>query len=565
MSVEDGNYPQTGSSDARTPSAMLDRQEPVPHPRLAPAATFVGFALVAAAFQVVATLILGLASLAAIHRAADEGSRLYLIGALGTAFAVGVLWGLRKRPMLASIAFLVLELSLLMGLITRTTRLGLAYHGEFILHHFITSLCAAACVSMGWAWSRNAELGARRWLASVPAILGGLGLFAIHVLEQPGIGLRIPPAALQTAMGLALTAPAFALAGTWAHHDQAQPMARILAVAVMVPLLLRVAVGLPTSLTGSPIPDAARTAVMASVVAAAAVAFWAFRPQMPRPVRFLVIALSAFVTALLYLVYVHPLGFGKLEDGVGGIAQSLFGFSLPYPTFVASWRVVMLCVAVFFILSVVYGGLLSWDERLRGLALGLYAVAGIGVSNPQLALMASSALLLVVYSLLPSSAAEGAQASASEVPIEDIFRDTADLLDLPAPVTLEGTAVSVRGDLGSAALDLRARPRRGGGWHVRFQVGVIGRGRPVLELTPSPGSGGARPAHELARTHRALGDIRRLEEVADAQLDALQPFTGAKARYWDAGVEIDLGSDLADLDAPRLAALLRSSAADIEG
>ena len=55
--------------------------------------------------------------------------------------------------------------------------------------------------------------------------------------------------------------------------------------------------------------------------------------------------------------------------------------------------------------------------------------------------------------------------------------------------------------------------------------------------------------------------MRRLEDVPDAQLDALQPFLGANARYWDAGIEIDLGPDLADLDAQRLAALLRASAA----
>ncbi|MBV1861487.1 MAG: hypothetical protein KUG77_23915 [Nannocystaceae bacterium] len=535
----------------------------MPHPRLAPAATFVGFALVAAAFQVLATLLLGLAPLEAIQRAADEGSRLYLIGAVGTTVATGVLWGLRKRPLVASIAFLTLELTLLIGLVTRTTRLGLAYHGEFILHHFITALCAAASVSLGWAWCRQDQFGARRWFAGLPAILGGVGLFVIHVLEQPGIGIRIPTAALQTAMGFALTAPAAALAATWGQHDERKPMARILAIAVIVPLLLRVVVGLPASLTGSPIPDGARTAVMASVVAASAVAFWAFRPQMPRPVRFIVIALSAFVTALLYMVYVHPLGFGKLEDGIGGVAQSLFGFSLPYPTFVASWRVVMVCIAVFFILSVVYGGLLSWDERLRGLALGLYAITGIGVSNPQLALMASAALLLVVHTMMRSSSPSGVDASASDVPVEDIFRDTADLLDLPAPITLEDTAVFIRGDLGGAALDLRARPRRGGGWQISFSVGVIGRGRPMLELMPSSRSGGPRPAHELALTHRAVGDVRRLEDVDDAQLDALQPFAAANARYWDAGVEIDLGPDLADLDAPRLAALLRASASDV--
>lgn len=540
---------------------MLDRQDSVAHPRLAPAATFVGFALVAAAFQVLATLLLGLAPLEAIHTAAQEGAGLYLLGASGTAVATGALWVLRKRPLLASIIFLTLQLALLISLVTRTTRLGLAYHGEFILHHFITFLCAAACMSLGARWCRDRDLGHRRWLAGGPALLGGAGLLAIHILEQPGLGLRVPPWAVQTSMAFALSAPMLALIGTWTRHDPRQSMARILAVAVMVPLLLRVLVGLPSSLMGAPIPDAARTFVMASVVLASGVAFWVFRPQMPRPVRFIVIAISAFVTALLYMVYVHPLGFGKLEDGVGGIAQSLFGFSLPYPTFVASWRVVLTCIAVFFILSVVYGGLLSWDERLRGLALGLYAITGIGVSNPQLALMATAALLVVVYSLLRPSDAEAAKIARADVPVEDILRDTADLLDLPAPVILEGTVVSVRGDLGGTNLDLRARPRRAGGWQVSFRVGIIGRGRPVLELTPAGGRGGSRPAHELGQTHRAVGDVRRLEEVDDAQLDALQPFIEAKARYWDAGVEIDLGEDLGDLDAQRLAALLRSSAA----
>ena len=463
--------------------------------------------------------------------------------------------------MVASVTFLTLELTLLIGLITRTSRLGLAYHGEFILHHFIAFLCAAACVSLGWRWIRDADLGRRGLLAGVPALLGGAGLLLMHVLEQPGLGVRVPSWSLQIFIGLALSAPVFALVGTWLRHDPKQSMQRILAVAIMVPLLLRVAVGFPSSLTGAPIPDSTRTFVMGTVVGAAGVSFWAFRPQMPRPVRFVVIALSAFVTALLYMVYVHPLGFGKLEDGVGGLAQSLFGFSLPYPTFVASWRVVVVCLAVFFILSVVYGGLLSWDERLRGLALGLFAITGIGVSNPQLALMASSALLLVVFTLQRPSAAVVAAGAKADVPVEDILRDTADLLELPAPVVLEGTVVSVRGDLDGTSLDLRARPRRSGGWHVSFRVGIIGRGRPVLELTPSSGTGGPRPAHELGRTHRAIGDVRRLEDVPDAQLDALQPFLGANARYWDAGIEIDLGPDLADLDAKRLAALLRASAA----
>ncbi|MEM6290792.1 MAG: hypothetical protein AAGA54_05985 [Myxococcota bacterium] len=119
--------------------------------------------------------------------------------------------------------------------------------------------------------------------------------------------------------------------------------------------------------------------------------------------------------------------------------------------------------------------------------------------------------------------------------------------------------VSLRGDLDGTDLDLRARPTRGGGWRLSFRAGVIGRGRPLLELAPAAGDRGPRPAHELARTHRAVGDVRRLEAVDDAQLDALTPFSRANAKFWDAGIEVDLGSDLTGLDAPRLAALLSAS------
>ncbi|MEM6290791.1 MAG: hypothetical protein AAGA54_05980 [Myxococcota bacterium] len=402
--------------------------------RLDPAATFVGFALVAAAFQVLATLLLGLAPLDAIQRAAEEGSRLYLIGAFGTGVATVVLWVLRQRPLVASIAFLALELTLMLSLVTRTSRLGLAYHGEFILHHFCTLLAAAACVSLGWRWFRTPRFGARRWVAGAPALLGGAALLIVHAASQPSLDVRVPSWTLQASMGLALFAPALALGALWKDADASGTRVRWLAAVVQVPLLLRVAVGLPNSLSGAPVPDWARSLVMASVVVAAVLSFSLFRPQMPRPVRFVVIALSSFATAILYMVYVHPLGFGQLEDGLGGIAQSLFGFSLPYPTFVSGWKILGVCLAVFCIFSAVYGGLLSWDERLRGLALGLFAITGIGVSNPQLALMATAALLLVVHTLTEGE--ETAAPSSAGLPVEEILRDTADALGLPAPVVL---------------------------------------------------------------------------------------------------------------------------------
>ncbi len=527
--------------------------------RLAPAATFIGFALVAAALQVLATLLLGLAPVDAIQRAAGEGSRLYLIGAFGTGVAMMVLWTLRRRPLLASAVFLTLELGLMLSIVTRTSRLGLAYHGEFILHHFTAFLCAAACISLGWTWSKQARLGPARWIAAGPAFLGGLGLLGVHTLEQPGVEIRLPTEAVETLAAVAVLAPAIALAALWKHTRDAR--VRVLAIAIQVPLLLRVAMSFPESLTGASVPDGARQWVMLAVIAAALVSFWAFRPDMPRPVRFIVIMLSALATSLLYLVYRR--GFGQLEDGIGGLAQSLFGFSLPYPSYVPGWKIITVCLALFCIFSVVYGGLLSWDERIRGLALGLFAVTGIGLSNAQLVLMASAALLLVVHTLLDEG---GSETLAAPFPVEDVLRDAARSVGLPAPVVLEtaeGSVVSVRGDLDGSPIDLRARPAKTGTgtWRLTLRAGIMGRGRPNVELTPDRTDAGQRPAHEIARTHRVRGEARVLEDLDDEQLDALTPFATATAKFWDAGIEVELGSDLSGLDGDRLGDLLRASAA----
>ena len=64
----------------------------------------------------------------------------------------------------------------------------------------------------------------------------------------------------------------------------------------------------------------------------------------------------------------HSLPHDELEDGIGGLAQSLFGFTLPYPTYVPGWKIIVVTVALFFVFATVYGGLMSWNERVRGLA-----------------------------------------------------------------------------------------------------------------------------------------------------------------------------------------------------
>jgi hypothetical protein len=155
------------------------------------------------------------------------------------------------------------------------------------------------------------------------------------------------------------------------------------------------------------------------------------------------------------------------------------------------------------------------------------------------------------------------EAAAPAQPVEDVMSKAADLLGLPAPVvleTVEGAVVSVRGDLHGTAIDVRARPMPAGRWLMTVRTGVMGRGRPDVELTPDRGEGGERPTHEISRTHRVRGSVRALESLGDEALDALVPFIDARARFWAAGAEIDLGRDLSGLDAEGLGNLVRAMA-----
>jgi hypothetical protein len=130
-------------------------------------------------------------------------------------------------------------------------------------------------------------------------------------------------------------------------------------------------------------------------------------------------------------------------------------------------------------------------------------------------------------------------------------------------VVLEGSGqalLAVRGDADETPIDLRARPTARGGWDVTLTVGLLGRGRPVLGLDPEPGDDGPRPAHLLGRTHRARGQVRRLELLDDTLLDALLPFPGARVELWEAGSRVTLGAVLSQLDDERLATLTRELA-----
>ena len=520
------------------------------------------FALVAGALQIVATTALGRARSDAIVRAAAEGATLYLLGALATAVGLLVVWLLRRRPPIAAVVLVVWQAAVFWPLSKRATWLGLAYHGEYILHHFLALVCAATCITVLASWRRRNELGPARLVPVTLGLLGAGTLAFLHVASQPSVQMRASSTLHETATAALLLSVLAGLAIGW--RTIRPPAMRIVAVLLLTPLLLRIGLAFPEGLTGAAVPMGGRTALMTAVVLAATGVFVAFRPRLPTALRIAAVSLSAIATALLYVAYRR--GFGELEDDVGGLAQSLFGFPLPYPNYVSDPKLFASMVGLFFIFAVVTAGLLSSTERPRGIAFGLLCVTGLGLTNPQLALMAGAGLLLFLDIGIeqgthgnPQDEGESTSALPPSTPVEDILLAAAERLDLPDPVTLADAPraiVALRGEVATATIDVRARRLRSEMWAIDLQIGMIGRGRPDAELVPDSSQDGTRPAHELGRTHRIRGSARALEQLGDPVLDAMMPFPRARARFWEAGITIALGDDLEQLDAARLARLI---------
>jgi hypothetical protein len=512
-------------------------------------------AFAAGVLQIMATVLLGLASLEELRAAAAEGARPYLVGTLTALIGLGGAWLLRRRPLWALLGLVGWALAIWLALRGRTSLLGLAFHGEYVLHHFSGLLAAAISVAIAGAWLRRPELGRARLLPCGLALAGTLTLVAAHVLDQPSLYGRTPAWLEQGGAGTLLLAWGTAVAVLW---PRLHPRLRLVAAALYLPFVARVALAWPEGLAGASVADAGRPVLMAAMVAAAVVSFVMLRSSTSQSVRTLVLAFSGVATVMLYYFYRH--GFGELEAGLGGLAQSLFAFSLPYPSYVPAWQVWGVMLGLFAMFGAAYGGIVSGGQRVRGVALAMLIVTGLGLSTPPLVLMTGAAALLFIDSI---SAGSSIATKPPPVPMEEVLEGLARRLDLPGMLVLEdgGRALLVvRGELGEAPLDLRARPSTQGGWDVTLVVGLLGRERPVLVLEPEPGDDGARPAHMLGRTHRARGQVRRLELLDDTLLDALLPFPDARVELWEAGGRVRLGVDLSELDDERLTTLAQQLA-----
>lgn len=518
-------------------------------------------ALVGGLLQILASIHLGIQRVDALTAAAQEGPGIYLLAVLGCGVGLGALWILRARPLVATVAFLLWQLAVLWPLAKRMTLLGVSLHGEFILHHFVALVAALACVAFATALANAPELGRLRWLGVFAVVIGVACGLTGHVGATLHMGVRIAPM-LHAVATLTLVGSAILWFALDVHQHGSTP-SRWAALPLFVPFVLKIVATGPLA-QDAQIPAQWRGTITGVLIVCAFAITGLMRPRPNRPVAIAITISSALTIAMLYLVYRRD--FGEVEDGLGGLVQTLIGFVPPYPQYVPSWALVVAMLGAFSALHTAAGAMATTLDRDRGTALALVLVTGIGLSSPQLALMTGAGLLAFA-----AHRARDDEASPPAFPLPELLQEVASKLGLSlatVPGARAGVELSaLRGSMGGVAIDVRAqsgpkgRENQSGtsAARLRMRVGLQGRGRPLVALEPSVGDGGARPAHEIGRSHRLQGDPRELERWGDGLLDALFGLASVRARLWSTGAEIDFGGDLAQLDAARIERILRAS------
>jgi hypothetical protein len=531
-------------------------------------------ALVAGFFQIIASIALGLASLERFTAAADERPAIYLVMVVLISAGTLAVWIVRERMAIAVALALIWPIGMWFGLRKHASVMGLAYHSEFVLHHFAAVLCLVLALAVPIGWARDERLGKLRFLPAALAIPGALALAGSHLGRAPLGPVWLADRSLANG-GAALLLLAWPVATAVFWRQLGPALRRPLAVVLLLPLMVRVGTVGWDGLSGDLVAQEDIVWVGAALVVTSTVTLVLLRPR----IEIWVLAMVGFIclagSALGYMLYEHR--FGELEDGLGGLLQSLFGFVVPYPSYVEDWRSAALMMGLFFMFVTVYSALVSAEDRVRGIALGLMVIAGLGFSSPHLALMFGTGALLMIETMLPGApyreldrtAYDSGEwersdpdepAGAELVRVRSVVEGLAERLGLPAPTVVTAgsrSTLSLRGELDGAVLDLRARVEPGA-TRIELSVGLPGRGEPIFELIPDPGKRGQRPAHLLSRSHRVHGELRSLEVFGDAPLDALTCFPTAYLRAWEGGVTVDLGRELISLRVDHLEALVRS-------
>ncbi len=514
---------------------------------LRPSATIqlVTVAVIVGIAQVVASVALSLAKPEALALAAAEGPILYVLGVSGVAAAWLVAWFLRARVLLA-LGLGVAGTVVIIGVSASSgSALGLIYFGELLIHHFLALLAAAICLAVGRSIFVDPDLGGLRRLPLLFAGVGGALLLVQHVVSLPVFGLD-----LEFVWRLGSASSLLAIAATWVLLWPLYSWSdRLLSVCLLAPLVVRIVIGGAAGLSGAVPGVSAAMPMMVAITSAGIAAFLLLGKRVDVFARVLSLLVGGLVSYRLDGVYQGP-HFQFYEERLGGLVRSIFGFELPYPSFVAGWKTATATVAIFTMTAAISAALLDRSQRARALALALVVVAGLGLTTPQLLLMqaAGSLVLLACLREGPVVAVSPVACPPPEEP-EQIFAELAERLGVAAPVVIEEpveTLLAIRGEHRQSALDLRARTADHLRWVVVLACGVLGRGRPDAEVLP--GRGG----------HRLRGDVRRVGGEESGVLAALSAFPTATARFWEAGCEVEFGDDLTRLGAASLEALIRA-------
>ena len=517
---------------------------------LRPSATIqlVTVAVIVGVAQVVASVVLSLAKPEALALAAAEGPIIYVLGISGVAAAWLVAWLLRLRLVLALALGVVGTVVIIAASVSSGSTLGLIYFGELLIHHFLALLAVAICVRVARNIFVDPELGGLRRLPLLLVGLGGALLLAQHVLSLAAFGLQ--GLELEFVWRLGSASSLLAIAVTWVLlWPLYSGSDRLLSVCLLAPLAVRIAIGGAAGLSGAVPGVSAAMPMMIAITTAGIAAFLLLGKRVDVFARVLSLLAGGLVSYRLDGVYQGP-NFQFYEERLGGLVRSIVGFELPYPSFVAGWKIATATVAIFTFTAAITAALLDRSQRARAWVLALVVVAGWGLTTPQLLLMqvAGSLVLLACLREGPVVAVQPVRCPPPEEP-ERVFAELAERLSLPAPVVIEEpveTLLALRGEHRQSALDLRARTADHLHWVVVLACGVLGRGRPDAEVLPDRGG------------HRLRGDLRRVGGEESGILAALSAFPTATARFWGAGCEVELGDDLTRLRAASLEALIRA-------
>ena len=538
-------------------------------------------ALVAGLAQILASVALGMARLERFNAAAAEPLAPYLVIAALVALAALSVWVVRERMVIAAPLALVSLLAIWGSMRGRTTGLGLAYHGEFVLHHFNALLCLVVAVSLPIAWARDPRLGKARFVPALLVLPGALMLAAAHLGDVPIGPEQLSKRQLATA-GAAILLVAWPATMGLFWTKLTPPHRRLIPLVLLLPLLPRLGFVGWQGLSGELVPEAAIPWIGAAIIATSFLTLVLLRPRLEPWVTAIIGVICLLGTGLMGVIYLFR--FGELDDDLSGLLQSLFGFVMPYPSYLSLAQVAAMLVGLAFAFITIYASLVSTEDRTRGVALGLMLIAGIGFSSPHLALMFGVGALLFIETLLPGapyrdlrqplrtdfSAIERELAwdededhdpEGAAAHMHETLTELADRLGLDAPTTVAlgpgETKLGLRGELDGPVVDLVALVRADT-TRIELSVGLPGRRDPVFELIPDPGKRGQRPAHLIARSHRVHGELRALEELGDAPLDALSSFPTAYVRAWYGGIQVEFGRELSGFAVDPVDALIRA-------